>query len=153
MDCSLPGSSVHGILQARILGWVALPFSGDLLDPGIELGFPVLQKDSLSSEPSGKPRNPVSLSSGNWNIGKDVEKRELLSIVGGTVNWCSHSRKKLWRFLKKLKIELPHDPGIRFGYVYIQRKWKHKFEKIHVPDTHSSIRAKMWKQSECPSTD
>ena len=27
MDCSLPGSSVHGILQARILEWVAIPFS------------------------------------------------------------------------------------------------------------------------------
>ena len=27
MDCSLPGSSVHGILQARVLNWVAIPFS------------------------------------------------------------------------------------------------------------------------------
>ena len=27
MDCSQPGSSVHGILQARILAWVAIPFS------------------------------------------------------------------------------------------------------------------------------
>ena len=27
MDCSLPGSSVHGILQARILEWVSIPFS------------------------------------------------------------------------------------------------------------------------------
>ena len=27
MDCSLPKSSVHGILQARILEWVAIPFS------------------------------------------------------------------------------------------------------------------------------
>ena len=27
MDCSLPGSSVHGILQTRILEWVAYPFS------------------------------------------------------------------------------------------------------------------------------
>ena len=26
MDCSLPGSSVHGILQARILEWFAIPF-------------------------------------------------------------------------------------------------------------------------------
>ena len=26
-DCSLPGSSIHGILQARILEWVAVPFS------------------------------------------------------------------------------------------------------------------------------
>ena len=27
MDCSPPGSSVHGILQARILEWIAIPFS------------------------------------------------------------------------------------------------------------------------------
>ena len=27
VDCTLPGSSVHGILQARILKWVAIPFS------------------------------------------------------------------------------------------------------------------------------
>ena len=27
MDCSLPGSSVHGILQARILKWIAIPVS------------------------------------------------------------------------------------------------------------------------------
>ena len=36
MGCSLPGSSVHGILQARILEWVAISSSRDLLDPGIE---------------------------------------------------------------------------------------------------------------------
>ena len=33
---SLPGSSLHGILQARILEWVAIPPPGDLPDPGIE---------------------------------------------------------------------------------------------------------------------
>ena len=37
MDRSLPGSSVHGISQAKILEWVAhLPPPGDLPDPGIE---------------------------------------------------------------------------------------------------------------------
>ena len=36
VDCSLPGFSVHGILQARILEWVAMPPPGDLPDPGIE---------------------------------------------------------------------------------------------------------------------
>ena len=36
MHCSLPGSSVHGILQARILERVAGPPPGDLPDPGIE---------------------------------------------------------------------------------------------------------------------
>ena len=36
MDHRLPGSSVHGILQARILEWVALPFSRGSSQPGIE---------------------------------------------------------------------------------------------------------------------
>ena len=36
MVCSLLGFSVHGILQAKILEWVAIPFPGDLPDPGIE---------------------------------------------------------------------------------------------------------------------
>ena len=31
MDCSLPGSSVHGIFQARILEWVAIAFSDSIL--------------------------------------------------------------------------------------------------------------------------
>ena len=36
MDCSPPGSSVCGILQARILGWVAFPTPGNLPNPGTE---------------------------------------------------------------------------------------------------------------------
>ena len=34
MDCSSPGSSVHGILQARVLEWVAMPSSGGLPTKG-----------------------------------------------------------------------------------------------------------------------
>ena len=34
------------------------------------------------------------------NVGEDVEKRETLCIVGGTVNWCSHSRKEYEVFQK-----------------------------------------------------
>ena len=49
MDCSSPGFSVHGILQARILG-LPFPSPGDLPDPGIEPGSPALQ-DSLPPEP------------------------------------------------------------------------------------------------------
>ena len=56
MDCSLPGSSLHGILQARILEWLPFPSPGDLPDPGIEPRSPTLQADALTSEPSGKPR-------------------------------------------------------------------------------------------------
>ena len=36
VDCSPPGSSVHGVSQARILEWVTLPTPGDLPDTGIE---------------------------------------------------------------------------------------------------------------------
>ena len=49
-NCSPPGSSVQGILQARILEWVAFPPPGDLPDPGIKPASPLapaLQADSL----------------------------------------------------------------------------------------------------------
>ena len=54
MSCSPPGSSVHGILQART--WSGLPFHspGDLSGSGIEPGCPTLQVDSLPSKPPGK---------------------------------------------------------------------------------------------------
>ena len=54
IDCSPPGSSVHGILQTRILEWVAIPSLGDLSNSGIEPRSPALQVDSLPSEPAGK---------------------------------------------------------------------------------------------------
>ena len=51
MDCSPPGSSVRGILQARILEWGAIPFSRDLPKPEIEPGSPALQAGSSPSLP------------------------------------------------------------------------------------------------------
>ena len=57
MDCSPAGSSVHRILQARILEWVAIPFSRDVPNPGIQPGSPALQADSLPSEPPRKSQN------------------------------------------------------------------------------------------------
>ena len=57
VDCSPPGSSVHGILQARILEWVTISFSRGSSNPGIEPGSPALEADTLTSEPPGKPLN------------------------------------------------------------------------------------------------
>ena len=54
VDCSPPGSSVHGISPARILEWVAISPPWDLPNPGIESGSLALQADSLPSEPPGK---------------------------------------------------------------------------------------------------
>ena len=39
VDCSLPGSSIHGILQARILEWVAMPSSRGFPEPGTKPEF------------------------------------------------------------------------------------------------------------------
>ena len=36
MDCSLSGSSVHGIILARIMEWIAIPPADDLSKPGIK---------------------------------------------------------------------------------------------------------------------
>ena len=51
---SQPGSSLHGILQARILEWVAILSSRGLPNPGIDPRSPILQADSLPSEPPQK---------------------------------------------------------------------------------------------------
>ena len=59
MDGSPPASSVHGILQARILEWVACPTPGDLPNPGIEPASPALQADSLPPSHQGNPHMRV----------------------------------------------------------------------------------------------
>ena len=78
MDCSLPGSSVHGIFQARILEWVAFPTPGDLPDPGIEPTFLVslaLAGGFFTTEPPGKPNlanKKKDDNNKNLNIERDV---------------------------------------------------------------------------------
>ena len=61
MDCSLPGSLVHGIFQARILDWSGLPFPspGDLPHPGIELRLLHWQTVSLPLYHLGSPQQRI----------------------------------------------------------------------------------------------
>ena len=47
--------TVHGILQARILEWVAFPFSGGSSQAKDRTQVSALQEDSLLAEPQGKP--------------------------------------------------------------------------------------------------
>ena len=58
MDCSLPHSSVHGILQARILAWLPCPPPGDLPHPGSEIWVSCVSRVAggfFTAEPPGKP--------------------------------------------------------------------------------------------------
>ena len=57
----------------RILEWVAYPFSRDLPDPGIELGSPALQADSLPAEPPGKPNLPTIKGGSRLHTCRDAE--------------------------------------------------------------------------------
>ena len=54
LDCSQPGSSLHGILQARILEWVIIPLSKDSSQSRYLTRVFALQVDSLPTEPLGK---------------------------------------------------------------------------------------------------
>ena len=53
MDCRLPGSSIHGIFQSRILEWVAISFSRGS-SQGSNPGLLHYRADTLQSEPTGK---------------------------------------------------------------------------------------------------
>ena len=55
VDCNPPGPTVHGILQTRILEWVAIPITRGSSHPGIKPESPALKADSVLSEPPGKP--------------------------------------------------------------------------------------------------
>ena len=78
--CSPPGSSVHEILQARIVEWVAIPSPWDLPDPGSKPGFLALQADSLCLSHQGNPHHSLEL--------KIPERLYYLSHASGR-----HSRK------------------------------------------------------------
>ena len=69
VDCSPPGSSVHGIPQARILEWAAIYFFRDLPNPETEVRSLALQAESLPIEPPvWKSLSCVRLSATPWTI-------------------------------------------------------------------------------------
>ena len=59
MDCSPPGSSVHGILQARILEWIAIPFSRGSSWPRNQTGVSCILKESACN--AGDPGSSLDI--------------------------------------------------------------------------------------------
>ena len=82
MDGSLPGFSVHEILPARILEWVAFPSPGYLPNPGIKPDSPTLQVDYL----------PLS----HWGSPMTTEKMKIIKY--------NHCKYICWKFFET-KIE------------------------------------------------
>ena len=72
---------VHGILQARILEWVAIPFSKGSSQPR----SPALQVDSLPAEPQGKPHEDKT----QGKLSDFSVYRYYLTLPYLTTWWCS----------------------------------------------------------------
>ena len=88
MDCNLQDSSVPGVLQARRLGWVAVPSSrGSFLTQGLDLGLPHCRQ-TLPSEP---PESLCSLKN-HTMMERNTALWELLGSI--CVSWGSPTNKR-----------------------------------------------------------
>ena len=112
-----------GILQPRILEWVAMPPPGDLPNPGIKFRSPTMQVDSLLSEPPGKPMNTgvgsLSLLQGNFLT---QESKQSLLHCGWILYQLSHQGSP--RILEWVAYPFSrgssHNPGIEPDFPALQ---------------------------------
>ena len=105
-SCSPAGPSVHGILQARVLGWIVISSSRDLPDPG----SPALAGRSFTIVPPGKP----------WTRGKEVKWGKRQANPENTQVWlplrcpvpgCSHTCQCCsWLSRSLLSLRVTHLP-------------------------------------------
>ena len=137
MVCSLPGSSVHWIFQARILKQVITIKSNANQNLN---EVPLYMSECLLS----KSLQPI-------NAGEGVEKRNPLTC------WleCKLVQplwRTVWRFLKKLEIELPYDPVIPLLCIHTgTRSERDTCTPMFIAALF--IIARTWKQPRCPSAD
>ena len=127
MNCSLPGSSVHGTCQARTLEWLPFPSLEDLPDPGVEPRSSTLQADALPSEPPGKSTEP--LGKPKYLMGEQSEAKENERMCGWEYSWLdavSLSYRGLcpeeWCVHSWEHIEI-HSPGIQTTQDFGDRFW------------------------------
>ena len=78
MDCSLPGSPIHGILQARVLEWDAIPHGMEMqIKTTVRYHFLPVRMSTIKKDKTTK-------------ASKEMEKREPLYTVSGNINWYNH---------------------------------------------------------------
>ena len=85
------------------------------------------------------------------NPGKDVEKREPSYIAGRNAKWYSHYAI-VWRFLRKLKTDLPYHLAIPSLGMYWKKTVIQKDTCIPMFIAALFTTANTWKQPKCPST-
>ena len=112
MDYSSPGSSVHGIFQARILEWVAIPFFRESSQPKDVGWVSCIAGGCFTTEPPGKPYIILGYSIGNIHPTYLLSDKEVflfcmrLRAVKGSVagsgctnipaTWANMNQQTLW---------------------------------------------------------
>ena len=89
MDCSLPGSPIHGIFQARVLEWVAISFSSLVAyTPPKNLSILVCKDSGNPEEPfSPVAQNCINLfSRGNYHVGQNNHSGFFCKVVQKNLN-------------------------------------------------------------------
>ena len=111
MDCSLPGSSVHRILQARILERVAIPFSRESSDPGMKPRSPPVQADSFTIWAKTKLKSPFIVFSKGFQVSTHLgtsasgggHKQSGPGLIRTLQQSCQCSWSRMEPFLAKLR--------------------------------------------------
>ena len=126
-DCRLPGSSVHGIFQAKSTGvgcHCLLP------DPGIEPGSPTFQADALTSEPPGKSHQVIT----SWQIdGETMETVTDFIFLGSKITAdgdCNHEIKRCLLLGRKAMTNL--DSVLKIRDVTLPTKVRLVKAKVHL---------------------
>ena len=152
MDCSSPGCSVRGILQARMLEWVAISFprgssqprDGTLVSHIAGRLFTIwATREVLIRELQISNRAThllECLKSKHWQhyAGEDVEQHECVFTAYGNTKWYSHFGKILQQFHTELNLLLPHNPAVTFLGIY-QMSWKLVHTKTWNKDVYRNL--------------
>ena len=100
VDCSLRGSSIHRILQARILEWVAISFSRESSQPRNRTQVSHIAGRCFTLPREGKPQGNQASHQGNPKRGVMPSYPEA-SLLGSTLaERCSHTLGRTWRYTK-----------------------------------------------------
>ena len=85
-NCTLSGSPMHGILQARTLGWVAISFSRGPSQPEVKPVSPVYPAWRVDSLPT----EPLEKSCQKWSVMQNSTRSPVCATLGRAVDVCSH---------------------------------------------------------------
>ena len=138
-DCGLPGCSVHGIFQTRILEWLPFPTPGDLPDPGIKPASVASAGGFFTTAPPGKPQLLLLLAITGpvfSNLSLSWQPREVKRVQ---YLLCPHLAKRYWKGTSPSPISLP----ISGDQIYFIR-WSGGFWAPLI-STHTA-----WVYSRCP---